>query len=83
MSSVRFDKSNRLIFGSIGALQGLGAEIHVSRARRAIQKLFPQIGNFELEYLWYGAIGMTDTHLPKFHLYEAEAQAAHLTDARV
>jgi len=67
LSSVRLDQSGRLIIGSIGALRGSGARIHVAWAKRALQKWFPQVGSVDLEYAWSGTIGMTDTHLPKFH----------------
>jgi glycine/D-amino acid oxidase-like deaminating enzyme len=67
LSSVRLDRSGRLIVGSIGALGGLGGRLHVAWARRAIRRLFPQIGELRLEHAWYGSIGMTDTNLPKFH----------------
>lgn len=67
LSSVRFDRAGRLIIGSIGALRGMGAGIHAAWARRAIRRLFPQIGEFSFEYGWYGSIGMTRSHLPLFH----------------
>jgi len=67
LSSVRLDRSGRLIIGSVGALRGVGGRVHLAWARRAIRRLFPQIGDFRLESAWHGSIGMTDTHLPKFH----------------
>lgn len=67
LSSVRRDRSGRLIIGSVGALGGIGASVHLAWARRAIRRLFPQIGDFRLECAWYGSIGLTDTRLPKFH----------------
>jgi glycine/D-amino acid oxidase-like deaminating enzyme len=67
MSSVRIDQTGRLIVGSIGALRGTGNSVHVAWAKRTIRKLFPQVTNVDLEYAWYGSIGMTDSHLPKFH----------------
>ena len=67
LSSVRVDRSGRLIIGSIGALGGIGGRVHLAWARRAIRRLFPQVGDFRLEHAWYGSIGMTDTRLPKFH----------------
>jgi glycine/D-amino acid oxidase-like deaminating enzyme len=67
LSSVRLDRSNRLIIGSIGALRGTGTHVHMAWAKRTIRKLFPQIGDIGLDYIWSGSIGMTDTHLPKFH----------------
>jgi len=67
LSSVRLDRSGRLIIGSVGALAGTGGQVHLAWAQRAIRRLFPQIGYFRLECAWHGSIGMTDTRLPKFH----------------
>jgi glycine/D-amino acid oxidase-like deaminating enzyme len=67
MSSVRLDQAGRLIVGSIGALRGTGSSVHMAWAKRTIRKLFPQVTDVELEYAWHGSIGMTDTHLPRFH----------------
>jgi glycine/D-amino acid oxidase-like deaminating enzyme len=67
LSSVRLDRSGRLIIGSVGALGGIGGSIHLAWARRAIRRLFPQIVDFRLESAWDGWIGMTDTRLPKYH----------------
>ena len=67
LSSFRFDRAGRLVFGSCGALRGTGAAVHRSWARRALKKLFPQIGDVRFEAEWYGLIGMTDDHLPRFH----------------
>ena len=67
LSSFRFDRDNRLVFGSVGALRGSGAAIHRSWARRSLQRLFPQLGDIGFEAEWYGQIGMTADSLPKFH----------------
>jgi glycine/D-amino acid oxidase-like deaminating enzyme len=67
MTSFRTDKSGRLIFGSIGSLDALGRATHRSFARRAVNALYPFIGNFEFEYWWDGQIGMTRNNLPSFH----------------
>ena len=67
LSSFRFDRAGRLVFGSCGALRGSGATVHRSWAKRALKKLFPQIGDVRFEAEWYGLIGMTDDHLPRFH----------------
>lgn len=66
ISAVRLDASRRLIIGSVGALRGAGKEVHLAWARRSLETLFPQLGKIELESAWYGQIGMTDDHLPKF-----------------
>jgi glycine/D-amino acid oxidase-like deaminating enzyme len=34
-----------------------------------LKRLFPQIGDVEFEYEWYGKIGMTDNALPRFHKF--------------
>jgi glycine/D-amino acid oxidase-like deaminating enzyme len=67
LSSFRFDRQNRLVFGSIGALQGSGLAIHRAWARRALARLFPQLKGVEFEHAWFGMIGMTDNSLPRFH----------------
>jgi len=67
LSSLRLDRAGRLVFGSFGALRGTGAAVHRSWARRALGKLFPRIGEVRFESEWYGLIGMTDDHLPRFH----------------
>ncbi|GGF43727.1 oxidoreductase [Aliidongia dinghuensis] len=67
LTSFRLDKAGRLVFGSVGALRGAGASIHRSWARRALRKLFPQVGDISFEAEWYGLIGMTADNLPRFH----------------
>ncbi|SIR21272.1 Glycine/D-amino acid oxidase [Rhizobium sp. RU35A] len=69
LSSFRMDAKGRLVFGSVGALRGTGAAIHKSWARRALKKIFPQLGDIEFEAEWYGQIGMTDNALPRFHRF--------------
>ena len=67
MSSFRFDRAGRLIFGGVGALRGAGAPIHRNWARRALGKLFPRLAGVAFESEWYGMIGMTADALPRFH----------------
>ncbi|WP_029074076.1 NAD(P)/FAD-dependent oxidoreductase [Kaistia adipata] len=67
LSSFRFDRAGRLVFGSVGALRGTGAPIHRAWARRALARIFPEIGDVAFEAEWYGQIGMTDDSLPRFH----------------
>ena len=67
LSSMRFDAAGRLVFGSIGALRGLGRQIHHDWGRRALTKLYPQLEGVAFEHEWYGTIGMTDNALPRFH----------------
>jgi L-pipecolate oxidase len=67
LSSFRFDRAGRLVFGSVGALRGTGLAVHRAWATRALAKMFPRIGKVEFEAQWYGMIGMTDNALPRFH----------------
>jgi glycine/D-amino acid oxidase-like deaminating enzyme len=67
MSYFRMDRDGRLVFGSVGALRGAGLAVHRAWARRALAKLFPQLGPVEFEHAWYGMIGMTADNLPRFH----------------
>jgi len=67
LSSFRFDHAGRLVFGSVGALRGTGLPIHRAWARRALAKLFPRLAGIAFDGEWYGMIGMTADHLPRFH----------------
>ena len=69
LSSFRFDRHGRLVFGSVGALRGTGTAIHKAWARRALKRLFPAIGDVAFEAEWYGKIGMTVDALPRFHRF--------------
>ncbi|TCU36144.1 NAD(P)/FAD-dependent oxidoreductase [Rhizobium azibense] len=73
LSSFRMDHAGRLIFGSVGALRNTGATVHKGWAKRSLKRLFPQIGDVEFEYEWYGKIGMTDNALPRFHKFAPNA----------
>ena len=69
LSSFRMDARGRLVFGSVGALRGMGETVHRGWALRALHKLFPQIGDVKFEAEWFGFIGMTDDNLPRFHRF--------------
>ncbi|MQT11565.1 NAD(P)/FAD-dependent oxidoreductase [Segnochrobactrum spirostomi] len=69
LTSFRFDQAGRLVFGSVGALRGTGLAVHRAWAHRAMRKLFPEIGPVTFEAEWYGLIGMTSNHLPRFHRF--------------
>ncbi len=65
--SFRFDRHNRLVFGSVGALRNTGMAVHSAWAHRALRRIFPQIGKVKFQSAWYGQIGMTQDNLPRFH----------------
>lgn len=67
LSSFRLDAAGRLVFGSVGALRGMGRRIHHDWARRALARIFPQLKDVPFEHEWYGTIGMTSNALPRFH----------------
>jgi glycine/D-amino acid oxidase-like deaminating enzyme len=67
ISAFRTDDAGRLIVGSAGALRGTGTAIHRRWALRHIRALFPHLGEVKLEHEWYGRVGMTNDHLPRFH----------------
>ena len=67
MSYFRLDRDGRLLFGSVGALNGTGFAVHRAWAERAMKKLFPWLGRMPFEHHWYGMIGMTTNYLPRFH----------------
>jgi glycine/D-amino acid oxidase-like deaminating enzyme len=67
LSSFRYDRDGRIVFGSVGALRGTGLGIHRAWAARSLKRLFPRIGEIRFEHQWYGMIGMTSDALPRFH----------------
>jgi glycine/D-amino acid oxidase-like deaminating enzyme len=69
LSSFRLDAAGRLVFGSVGSLQGAGARVHAKWALRSIRRIFPQIGEVSFESAWFGHIGMTVDNLPRFHIF--------------
>jgi glycine/D-amino acid oxidase-like deaminating enzyme len=75
LTSFRLDQAGRLILGSVGALRGAGLPIHRAWAKRALRKIYPQIGDVSFESEWYGMIGMTDNNLPRFHKLEQNVLA--------
>lgn len=69
LSSFRMDQAGRLVFGSVGSLRNTGTAIHRAWAKRALARLFPQLGDIDFECEWYGQIGMTDNAVPRFHKF--------------
>jgi len=63
----RYDARNRLVTG--GAVTGPGDKaerLKVIVAER-LQRLWPQIGPVEFDYVWNGYVGMTTDFLPRIH----------------
>ena len=68
MFSLRRDKYDRLIIGSMGRIHG-NRESGITKrwASAQLRRLFPDLGPVEFENIWYGEIAMTPTHLPGVH----------------
>src|SRR5260221_7286148 len=63
----RYDARNRLVTG--GAVIGPGNKperLKLVVAER-LQRLWPQIGPVEFDYVWNGYVGMTTDFLPRIH----------------
>ncbi|MDD2869944.1 FAD-binding oxidoreductase [Neomegalonema sp.] len=75
LTSFRMDAAGRLVVGSVGALQGIGARIHRDWARRAMAALHPDLAEIPFEAEWFGVIGMTDDSLPRLHRLGPQALA--------
>ena len=67
LTSFRLDAAGHLVLGSVGALRGTGAAVHRGWARRRLGQLFPELRGQGFVAEWWGSIGMTDDHLPRFH----------------
>jgi glycine/D-amino acid oxidase-like deaminating enzyme len=65
----RYDARNRLVTG--GAVIGPGNKADRLRGRVAerLQRLWPQIGRVEFDYVWNGYVGMTTDFLPRIHRF--------------
>ncbi len=68
LSSYRLDAMGRLIIGSVGNVEDFAWNLNKAWAKRSLEKIFPQIGEAELEHGWYGRIAMTPNHIPRFHV---------------
>ena len=68
MFSVRRDRSDRLLIGSMGTVLGAAGDGLSRRwAARKLARLFPGLGPVRFEEAWHGRIAMTPDHLPRIH----------------
>ena len=63
----RYDARHRLVTG--GAVIGPGNKVERIKQRvgERLQRLWPQIGPIEFDYVWNGYVGMTTDFLPRIH----------------
>ena len=66
----RYDRDRRLIFGCVGSTEDAAAFGGVNRLKRGMNKVFPQLGETEIEATWAGSIAVTPEMMP--HLHEPE-----------
>jgi glycine/D-amino acid oxidase-like deaminating enzyme len=71
----RYDARNRLVTG--GAVIGPGNKVERIKQRvgERLQRLWPQIGSVEFDYVWNGYVGMTTDFLPRIHRLGPDAYA--------
>ena len=67
MFSLRRDAFNRLIIGSMGRVIGGDGGLSRRWAIRMLRRLFPDLGEVEIETSWHGRIAKTPDHLPRIH----------------
>ncbi len=72
LSSYRLDESGRLIVGSVGNIENFALDLNLAWTKRTIAKVFPKVGDVDLEYGWYGRIAMTTNHIPRFHVMDKD-----------
>ncbi|WP_253379366.1 FAD-binding oxidoreductase [Notoacmeibacter sp. MSK16QG-6] len=65
MSSIRLDRSGRLIIGGMGNSNSRAGRIHAGWARRKLKALYPALADIPFEHEWSGRIAMAADHLPK------------------
>lgn len=62
LSSIRRDKENRLLLGTVGGHEGKESIYH-SWADLITQKYFPELGKLKWQYQWTGKFGFTTDHI--------------------
>ena len=63
----RYDARHRLVTGGALLNPKNGAERLKPYIAARLERLFPQIGTAQFDYVWNGTIGMTRDYLPRFH----------------
>lgn len=63
LSSMRRDKDNRLLLGTVGSHEGKPNALMMAWANRVAGYYFPQLGKINWQYQWSGRFGFTPDHL--------------------
>ena len=64
---MRYDARHRLITGGALIIGTGGASRLRPRIGARLQRLFPEIGDVQFDYVWNGYVGMTTDFTPRFH----------------
>jgi glycine/D-amino acid oxidase-like deaminating enzyme len=64
---MRYDARHRLVTGGALINRANGAERLKAIVGARLQRLFPEIGPVEFDYVWNGYVGMTRDFMPRFH----------------
>ncbi|MGI9408627.1 MAG: NAD(P)/FAD-dependent oxidoreductase [Hyphomicrobiaceae bacterium] len=68
MFSLRRDRSDRILIGSMGKVVGSkDGGLSYRWAQRNLKRLFPELGKVAFDEAWHGQIAMTPDHLPRIH----------------
>lgn len=67
MFSLRRDAFGRLLIGSMGKIIGGDRGLSQRWAIRNLRRVFPDLGDIEIETSWHGQVAMTPDHLPRIH----------------
>lgn len=63
LSSIRRDKDNRLLLGTVGSATGKPQQFFVSWANHVQKHYFPDLPKFDWQYEWCGKFGFTQDHI--------------------
>lgn len=66
LTSFRLNDEGRLVLGSIGNLDHMGGSCHINWARRTLATLYPELKDKPFTHQWFGRIGLTNDHIPRF-----------------
>lgn len=67
MFSLRRDAFGRVIVGSMGKIIGGDTGVSHRWAKKNLRRVFPDLGEVEIEKSWHGQIAMTPDHIPRIH----------------
>lgn len=63
LSSIRRDKDNRLLLGTVGGREFKTSDFYVRWANHVQKHYFPNLPAFQWQYQWFGKFGFTSDHI--------------------